>query len=241
MPAIWYEGRGRLFEVIVRCATLLAYADGAGVVPNSTFTESSNRDRDGQSTSAQARGVVGEPDAEGGVDGDVVPWDVWGPRATTMFDHGYGYVNGRRNVLGERRAMLEQGVDQICIQDFNPYRIQQMRASMVEKGLKGQICHRWGNSREEEGVDEGEGNTGTFHPKVTCRIVKSSTIRAQQWFHEDVTTALPYLEIKVDVPSCREIFMEQDQILLRVDYLDKVSGMIHCDRLMIPTHWIAFD
>jgi hypothetical protein len=121
----------------------------------------------------------------------------------------------------------------MCIRDYNPYRIRQARAFMMAKGLRG---HGWGDSHEEE--DEEEENAEAFHPKVTRRIIERSTIQGGECFEEDVTTELPHLETKVDVPGCRAIYLEQDKIVLRVDDLDKVSGMCSCDRLMMG--WIAF-
>jgi hypothetical protein len=97
---------------------------------------------------------------------------------------------------------------------------------MVAKGLG---RHEWGggDSHEHEGEDyssdEGEGIVDPFHPHGTRRITESSVTRAGEWFEEDVRTALPHLSVAVDVPGCREIYMEQDQVLLRVDDLDKVS------------------
>jgi hypothetical protein len=220
------EGWSSLFEVIVRCTTLLAYADGARAVPTAPATVTAGagspiKDGDGRSASAQAvlGGVNAEDDVEGHIDDEGVPWSVWGPRATTVSDSSdHGHVDWRY-VLGERRAMIGRDTDQICIHDYNPYRIRQAR---VAKNLG---VHGWGDSHEQ-GEDEGQWNRDKSHPKVTRRIIESSTIRGGQWFQEDVTTALPHLEIVVDVPWCRAFYMEQDQILLHVGDLDKVSGVV---------------
>jgi hypothetical protein len=151
--------------------------------------------------------VVGESDngAGGSVDDDV-PWDAWGPHATALLDHEYVEW---RYLLGERRATIERHADEICIRDYNSYRIRQARAPIVAKG--------WGNSH---------GNADAFHPEeVTRRIIESSKIWGGQWFQEDVTTTLPRLNIVMDVPGCRAIYMDQDQLLLRVKDLAEVSGM----------------
>jgi hypothetical protein len=233
------EGESRTFEVVVRCATLLAYADGARMVPTATAAvaadaESWNGGGDGRSASAQAQAGVGDANADNdagvGTDDDSVPWDAWGPRATAVSDDEHVEWS---YLLGERRATIEQGVDQICIRDYNPYRIRQAsRASMVAKGPR-VSGHGLGDSHEEEEEDRGEVNADTFHPGVTGRIVESITVWGGEWFEEDVTTALPHWDIKVDVPGCRAIYMEQDQVLLRVDDIGKVSGMCCCDRLMM--------
>src|SRR6266403_362021 len=231
------EERLRTFEFVVHCATLLAYADGTHVagptdsVAVAADTESSNSDGDGQSASvqAQAQAVVDDANVEGSV-----PWAAWGPRATAMSDQTHV---GWRYLLGERRATIEQGVHRIRICDYNPYRIRQAKASMVAKGLG---RHDWrGDSHVHEGEaasDEGEGNVDPFHAKGVRRITESRITRAGDWFEEDVTTALPHLEIVVDVPGCSAIYMEQDQVLLQVDSLDKVSGMCRFDRLMM--YWL---
>jgi hypothetical protein len=229
------EGRLRkTFEFVVRCATLLAYADAArvrAVVPNAAVAadaESSDGDGDGRSasTQAQARVVVGDVNAEEGV-----PWAAWGPRATALSDQTHVRW---RYLLGERRATIEQGVHRIRIRDYNPYRIRQAKASMVAKGLG---RHEWRDSHErhegEDSSDEGEGIVDPFHPHGTRRITESSTTRGGDWFGEDVRTALAHLDVTVDVPGCRDIYMEQDQVLLRMDDLDKVSGLCRFDRLMM--------
>jgi hypothetical protein len=223
------ERLGKTFEFVVRCATLLAYADAArAVVPDATVAadaESSDGDGDGDgegrsaSASAQAQVVVGEVNAEEGV-----PWAAWGPRATALSDQTHV---GWRYLLGERRATIEQGVHRIRIRDYNPYRIRQAKASMVAKGLG---RHEWRDSHErhegEDSSDEGEGIVDPFHPHGTRRITESSTTHAGDWFAEDVRTALPHLDVTVDIPGCKEIYMEQDQVLVHVDDLDKVSGVV---------------
>jgi hypothetical protein len=230
------ERRCRTFEFVVRCAALLAYADAARVVvPTATVAadgdgESSNGDGDDRSASvqaeAQAQVMVDDINAEGGV-----LWAAWGPRATALSDQT---LVGWRYLLGERRATIEQGVHRIRIRDYNPYRIRQAKASMVAKGLE---RHEWRDSHEDEGEDssdEGEGVVDPFYPHGTRRITESRTTRARDGFEEDVRTALPYLDVAVDVPGCREFYMEQDQVLVRVEDLDKVSGMMcRFDRLMM--------
>jgi hypothetical protein len=237
------EGRLRTFEFVVRCATLLAYADAARlVVPTDTDTvaadaESSNGDGDGRLASAQAQAqaqvVVGDVNTE-----ERVPWAAWGPRATALVDQTHV---GWRYLLGERRATIEQGVHRIRIRDYNPYRIRQAKASMVAKGLG---RHELGDSHEHEGEDssdEGEGIVDPFHPHGIRRITESSTTRAGDWFEEDVRTALPHLDVTVDVPGCKAIYMEQDQVLLQVDDLGKVSGLCRFDRLMMCWLFIRAD
>lgn len=117
-------------------------------------------------------------------------------------------------------------IHRIRIHDYNPYRIRQAKASMVAKGLG---RHEWGDSHEHEGEDwsdEGEGNCGPISPArypQNHRKVALHT-RAGDWFEEDVRTAVPYLDAVVEVPGRRAMYMEQDQILLLVDDLGKVSG-----------------
>jgi hypothetical protein len=225
------SGRSNAFEVVVRYATLLAYADGARVVLTATAAvatdqELSNGDGDGQLAPVQAvmEDVNIDNDVGGGVD-DGVPWDAWGPRATTA-DEAHG---GWCYVLGERRAAIEQGADQICIRDYNPYRIRRARASMVAKDLGGR---GWVDPHEEEG------NAYTFRPRVIRKITEMGEISGGDLFQGDVTTGLPYLDTVVDVPGCRAIYMEQDHILLHVDDLDQVSWICCCGLLTMG--WIAF-
>ena len=94
-------------------------------------------------------------------------------------------------MLGERRATIEEGegegVDRIRIRDYNPYRIQQAKASMVAKGVG---RHKEGgrgrddshehheHEGEESTLDEGEGIVDPFHPHGTRRITESGVTRA---------------------------------------------------------------
>ena len=185
----------RIFEVIVRCANLLAYVDEA---------------------------------LAGGGDIEDVPWGAWGPHATTVSDN----TDPRwQDFFGERRATVRQedDSDQIFIRDYNPYRIRQARSSM--EGLTGRSCHS-GDSRRE-----GEGDADTSHRKDTRRIIESSTISRGEWFQEDITTALPYVETVVDLPGCRAIHMDQNHVLLYMDDLNQVSRVCGCNRLKM--RWIA--
>jgi hypothetical protein len=91
------EGWLQAFKFVVRCDTLLAYADAAArvvAVPTAGVAdaESSNGDGDGRSASAQAQVVVGDGDvnAVGGV-----PWTACGPQATALSDQmhvGWRYL-----------------------------------------------------------------------------------------------------------------------------------------------------
>ena len=192
MGIVGCDGQICNFEVVVRCDTLLSYADGTHVVPTA---------------------AVGDVSAKEGAD---VLWDAWGPQTTSVTALGTTPV-GRRNVFGERRATIEKD-GQIRIRDYNSYRIRRARVSNV-------------------GLDQ----------NGTCRIVESNTIRGGEWFEEDVRTELPYLDVVVDVQGCkgcREIYLEQDGVLLGVDDLpvDMVSRFpliddMHSvdDRCQIPT------
>jgi len=187
MGIVGCEGRLRNFEVVVRCDTLLSFADGVHAVPTAA--------------------VVGDVNPKEDDENGVALWDAWGPRATSVTALGSTPV-GWRNLFGERRATIEKG-GQIRIRDYNSYRIRRARNSNVVLDQNG-----------------------------TCRIVESSTIRGREWFEEDVTTVLPYLDIVVDVPGCkgcREIYLEQDEVLLRVNDLpvDRVSRVCRCHRSMM--------
>jgi hypothetical protein len=168
----------------------------------------------GDGQSAQAQAVVDEVGIDEGI-----PWDAWGPRATAVSVHPH---IGWRFLVGERKVTVDQDADKTYIRDYNAYRIRQARAFTVAKGLDG---HGTVDSRE------GEGTANTFHLKGTRRIIESRTIHGGEWFEEDVTTSLPHLESEVDLAGCRYLYMGQDKVLLRVDGLDKVGGMRHCDRL----------
>ncbi len=189
------EGGDHTFEIVVRCATLLDYADGHGGT-----SIARNGDDDGRSALSP---LVGDVSTEGGNNDGAMLWDRWGPQATAMFENPMVLD---KKLSGERKATMEQD-DQIHIQDYNPYRIRQARASM--KSLR-----RRGDSREREG------STDTV---IRSRVIESNTIRAGEWFEEDVTTELPYLETVVNVPGCTAFHMEHDQVLLRVDDLNRVS------------------
>src|SRR5258708_3272769 len=184
------EGGDHTFEIVVRCATLLDYADGHGGT-----SIARNGDDDGRSALSP---LVGDVSTEGGNDDGAVLWDRWGPQATAMFEN----PSVLENILsGERRAVMERD-DQIRIQDCNPYRIRQA------------LRRRGGDAHEKEGRADTVTQT---------RVVESNTIRAGEWFEEDVTTELPYLETVLNMPGCRTFYLKQNEVLLSVDDLNKVS------------------
>lgn len=98
MEIIGCNGHLCNFEVVVRCDTLLSYADGVHVVPTA---------------------ALGDVDAKEGNEIDVVLWDAWGPRATSVTASDSTPVRWR-NLSGERRATIEKG-GQIRIPDYNSF------------------------------------------------------------------------------------------------------------------------
>jgi len=63
---------------------------------------------------------------------------------------------------------------------------------------------------------------GNYGQGIQTRKRKRET--GGEWFRDDVSTALSHLDTMVYKPGCRAIYMEQDQLLLRVDdYLDDVG------------------
>ncbi len=226
-PWSQYPIRWPNIEFVVHCATLLAYADAAAAIPTTAVTaDSSTGDEDGLSVSAQAdsEATVGDVNADdnakGRADDGDVPWDAWGPQVTAMFeDDTEQPVVDWINISGERRATIEHD-GRVHIQDYNPYRIRQARASM-------------NGPRPDAESHEGKGNARKVCPNGTREIIEGKTIQGKSWLEEDVTTRLPYLETVLDVPGCRAVYMEQNQVLLSVRDVDKVSiHLVMC--------WIAF-
>ena len=206
----------RMFDLVVRCATLLAHAEADRSSPSPL---NANEQVD----------VDADADADGG---GVVPWAEWGPRSTSMSDHTFFEWN---DLLGERRATVDHGGDRVRIYDYNPYRIRQARKAGLAKGH-----HGGGGGGGLEGrrvvdsdleVEEG-GNES--RRSGSRRITERSTIERGEWFREDVWTALPHLDMMIYKPGCRAIYMEQDQLLLHVDdYLNDVSVLIDDDSFML--------
>ncbi len=195
-------------ESRVRCSTLLSHAAAAA----SAIVEPS------PSNGQQREGA--ESDASDNIG---VTWAAWGPRATSISDHTSFEWN---DLLGERRATVDQSGHRIRIYDYNPYRIREARTSGLRKGHNGQVGGEGG--RPTGNSDEGEGWEGgnRAHPNGTRRITETSTIRGGEWFRDDVCTALPHLDTVIYKPGCRAIYMEQDQLLLHVDELDDVSASL---------------
>jgi hypothetical protein len=136
--------------------------------------------------------------------GRVVPWAEWGPHTTSMSDHTH---IGWNDLLGERRAMIDASGLRMRIRDYNPYRI--WKASLPARRRQG-----GGESDPDLDADQDE----VFRRRPTPRMVnKTSSIRAAEWFEDDVVTALPYVDVVVYIPGCRAIHMQQDQLLLHVD------------------------
>ena len=75
------EGWLKTFEFVVRCNTLLAYADAVGqarVPTPSAGVADADADADGDEDDRSQAQVV--------VKGGGVPWAAWGPRATSLSD-----------------------------------------------------------------------------------------------------------------------------------------------------------
>lgn len=198
----------RIFDLIVRCATLLDHAHAAGARSETLQWTDAEDDR-----------------------GDgAVPWAEWGPRFTSMSDHTSFEWN---DLLGERRATVDHRGHQIRIYDYNPYRIRQARMA----GLAATGDHRHvgesgsggdgGGERRRRGDSDEEVEEGNRYRRRGSRritITERSKILGGEWFREDVWTALPHLDTMIYRPGCKAIYMEQDQLLLQVnDYLDNVS------------------
>jgi hypothetical protein len=153
-------------------------------------------------------------------DGDrVVPWVEWGPQTTSMSDHTH---IGWNDLLGERRAMIDASGLRMRIRDYNSYRIWQagrpVTSSLLPRRRQG------GGESPDPDLDADQDDA--FRRRPTPRIVnKTSSIRAGEWFEDDVVTALPYVDVVVYIPGCRAIHMQQDQLLLHVD---DVSSFVFC-------------
>jgi hypothetical protein len=201
----------RIFDLVVRCATLLDHARAAEA-------RSSRQAEDG------------DDDDD---DDDGVPWAEWGPRFTSMSDHTSFEWN---DLLGERRATVDRRGHQIRMHDYNPYRIRQARmAGLAAAAAAGDHRHvgdeggggggEGGRRRGDSDEGEGEGGNG-YRRSGSRRITEGRRISGGEWFREDVLTALPHLDTMIYKPGCKAIYMEQDQLLLHVeDYLDDVSAL----------------
>jgi hypothetical protein len=199
----------RMFDLVVRCATLLAYAEA---------------DRSSSPSPLNANANEQQVDADGGA----IPWAEWGPRSTSMSDHRVFEWN---DLLGERRATVDHGGDRVRIHDYNPYRIRQARKSGLAKGHHGGGGGLEGR-RVDSDLDVEEGNES--RRSGSRRITERNRIERGEWFREDVWTALPHLDMMIYKPGCRAIYMEQDQLLLHVDdYLNDVSVLIDDDSFML--------
>ena len=221
------------YEVVVRRSALLAHAAAAELMPRSEF-------------------------------GFHVPWAKWGPCATSIERRTYFELKAW---LGERSAVVhtEYGLSQICINDYNPYRIRQVAGAAVftltqTKPLQGgeqsvdadadedddddgeEDCHDDGQENKDDGgedADDGdnEGDSDDGEDSVgeddnapfrqvggqDCRIIETNTMR--RVFRNKVSTALPRMEVIINMPGCREIYMQQDLLLLRMSV--PVSGSLH--------------
>jgi len=213
------EGHVRIFDMVVRCATLLAHAHAhththaAGVAPALSSTNGI------ENVHLQAR----QRRDQGGED-DCVPWAAWGPRATSMSDHTHV---GANDLLGERRATIDLGGHRVRINDYNPYRIRQAveaaaaaEAAVVKASMN---PRRSPGGPQSEVFIDGEEWDRTRQNSIR-RITETSTVLGGEWFREDVTTSLPFLEITVYLPRCKGLYMEQDQLLLHVDALNVFTG-----------------
>lgn len=229
MQVMGNERQMRIFDLVVRSATLLAHAAAADV----DSLSSSNGDGGGgrqaeRPARADAKDNSGDDD-EDEDDVNVVPWASWGPRETSMSDHTSFEWN---DLLGERRATVDLSGRRVRIYDYNPYRIRQARVSGLAEvhphprhvgdgGEGGRPQERAGDSDEEELEEE----ANRSHQKNgSRRITETSKMKGGQWFRDDVSTALPHLDTVIYRSGCRAIYMEQDQLLLHVDDMNDVSA-----------------
>jgi hypothetical protein len=63
-----------------------------------------------------------------------------------------------------------------------------------------------------------DGHDDMYHSKggYNGRFTETSAISARGFFQDNVFTALPHVDVTVAVPGCKEIYMQQDQLLLRM-------------------------
>jgi hypothetical protein len=144
--------------------------------------------------------------------GRAVPWAEWGPQTTSMSDHTH---IGWNDLLGERRAMIDASGLRMRIRDYNPYRIWQASRPVEPSSVPARRRPGEGESPDPDlGTDQDDGFRRRRSPRM---INKTSSIRAGEWFEDEVVTALPYVDVVVYIPGCRAIHMQQDQLLLHVD------------------------
>jgi hypothetical protein len=186
------EGRVRIYDMVVRCATLFAQATAAAAAEGRT-----------------------SPSSNGG---RVVPWAEWGPQATCMTDRSHV---GWNDLLGELRVMIDASGLRIRISDYNPYRIRQAAVAAAAASAASSMPtkrHHGGRRTRGAYVDQESDDDKHRKPNRYPRIInKTSTIQAGEWFQDDVVTTLPYMDVVVYIPGCRAIHMQQDQLLLHVD------------------------
>ncbi len=177
----WYN-----IDIVMHCDTLLSYADSVHVAPTVSVVP------------------VGDDNASAEEDNEnnIVPWDVWGPRATSVELSGAGRVRWR-NCFAERRVTIEED-DLIRIRDYNSYRIQQARDSNV--GLKQNGTRRIFDRSEIRGG-------GWFEKDVIAELPYLDIVVNVHGCRE-----------------CSEIYLEQDEVLLMADYspVHQVSGICCC-------------
>jgi len=201
------EGHVRIFDVVVRCATLLAHAAAAAAALSSTNGM--------DNVQVRQRWDEGRED-------DGVPWAAWGPRATSVSDHTHV---GANDLLGERRTTIDLSGHRVRINDYNLYRIRQAVEAAGEASKSAEDPRRSaGGPQSGVFVDVDGDEWNRARENGIRRMTETSTVLGGEWFREDVTTSLPYLETTVYVPRCKGLYMEQDQLLLHVDALNAFTG-----------------
>ena len=142
---------------------------------------------------AQAVARVGAETRAGG-EGMVptVPWEEWGPKNTRILEHD---LRTWGSLVGERRATVGQ-VRPTCItmRDYSPFRI---RRALERTG--------------------GTGNEIKLECGSVMRVVdETSVYRKGEWIVDDIESSLPYVETVTPYPRCKEIFMDEDNLLAEV-------------------------
>ena len=126
-----------------------------------------------------------------------VPWSVWGPPATRLFNTISPFA--LETTAGQRAVMLEDRMPtRIIVRDFNPHAVRAARALASASGQ---------SQQGDWGMQLPNGNRMSLK-------VEASVLTAGSIFNEDVWSSLPYIEIVTqDEYQYEGIMMDDERIL----------------------------
>lgn len=129
----------------------------------------------------------------------VLPWETWGPTNSRILDHNEFPLS---KLSGERRGAAAM-MSRITMRDYNPYRVHRALALL-----------------------DGAGMEVTLACGSVVKVVKEPSVYHEirdGKFCNDIETSLPYVETVTSYEGCRDIFMDENYLVVEASTRATVS------------------